>query len=267
MSELNKVATAATVVVIGAALSLAGCGQHSPSGAIDGPAQWGPQLEGTITSIQPGPSTQVTLSHVQEALTTDGKFHHYASVTVTIGPGQWVAPQHWRGSHDSMDLFVGEAIVANPRHIARTIAGQINGYSGIIRRIQGNLVTLQKTKYVGDNSTGHAIDRLMPVLSTFHIAPYSQFSWEGGTTPPFSASQLKVGQYVDGLWEGAASYPIVDQWTIFPSDKAFDGSILESPQYAKLTHEPPPTSPSGGAPQPSGPSSSPSSRPSVSSTN
>jgi len=255
MSKLNK-AVPVVALVIGAILNMAGCGQSSPSGVSDGPAQWGPQLEGTITSIQPGISTQLTLSHVQEALKTDGKFHHYASMTVTIGSGRWIAPQHWQGAHDSMDLFIGEAIAANPNHIATTITGQPNGYSGVIRRIQGNLVMLQKTKYIGDNSTGHAIDRLMPVLTTFHIAPYSQFSWEGDTQPHFSVRQLKVGQYVDGLWEGAASYPIVDQWTIFPSDSAFDGSVLESPQYAKLTRQPPQTSPSGRAPH-IAPSSSP----------
>ena len=228
---------------ISTALLLAGCG--SPSATSVSPEQWGPQLEGTITAIQPGPATRVTLSHVQEALTTDGAFHHYASMTITIGPGHWVGPRHWQGSHDSMDLFVGEAIAASPKHIARTIAGQPNGFSGIVRRIQGSLVTLQRTKFVGDNSTGHAIERLMPVLTTFRVAPYSQFSWQGGSQPPFSARQLKAGQYVDGLWEGAVSHPIVDQWTIFPSATAW--GVLQSPTYTHLSHQPPPASSSGGA--------------------
>ncbi len=108
-----------------------------------------------------------------------------------------------------MDLFVGEAIAASPKHIAHTMAGQPNGFSGIIRRVQGNLVTLQRTKFVGDNSTGHATLRRRPVLTTFRIAPYSRFSWQGGNQPAFSAGQLKAGQYVDGLWEGAVSHPIV----------------------------------------------------------
>ncbi len=227
------------VAAMGAILSLVGCGQNAPLRAIGTPLQWGPQLEGTITSIQPGSSTEVTLSHVQEALTTDGRFHHYASMVVTIGPGRWIAPQHWQGAHDSMDLFVGEAIAATPKHIASTIAGQPHGYSGVIRQIQGTLVTLQKTQYIGDTSTGHAIARLMPVLTTFHVAPYSKFLWEGNAHPSFLPRQLKVGQYVDGLWEGAAAYPVIDQWTLFPSANAFDGSVLESPHYAKLTHEPP----------------------------
>ena len=238
---LGKLAMGAAAM--GTALLLAGCG--SQLGASDPPAQWGRQLEGTITAIQPGPATRVTLSHVQEVLTTDGAFHHYASMTVTIGAGQWVGPKHWQGSHDSMDLFVGEAIEASPHHIARTIAGQPNGFSGIVRRVQGSLVTLQRTKFVGENSSGHAIERLMPVLTTFRIAPYSQFSWQGGGQPAFSASQLKVGQYVDGLWEGAVSHPIADQWTIFPSATAW--GVLQSPPYTHLSHQPPPASSSGGA--------------------
>ncbi len=55
MSELNKVATAATVVVIGAALSLAGCGQHSPSGASDGPASGVLSLKEPLSPFSPAP--------------------------------------------------------------------------------------------------------------------------------------------------------------------------------------------------------------------
>ena len=235
--------TAAGAVAAAMALLLAGCG--SQGGAVAGPAQWGPQLEGTITAIKPGAATRVTLSDVQEALTTDGAFHHYASMTITIGPGQWVGPKHWQATHDAMDLFVGESIAASPQHLARTIAGQPDGFSGIIRRIQGNRVTLQRAEFVGDNHSGRPIERLLPVLTTFRIAPYTLLSWEGASQPPFPASQLQVGQYIDGLWEGAVSHPIADQWTIFPSASAW-GS-LESPHYTHLSLQPPPASPSGGA--------------------
>ncbi len=95
------------------------------------------------------------------------------------------------------------------------------------------------------NSTGHTLERLMPELTTFRIAPYSRFFWQGGSQPPFSASQLKAGQYVDGLWEGAVSHPIADQWTIFPSASAW--GVLEWPTYTHLSHQPPPANSSGGA--------------------
>ncbi len=225
-------------------LLLAGCGQGGAgSGVSTGPARWAPQLEGTITAITPGAATRVTLSDVHEALTTDGAFHHYASMTITIGPGQWVGPKHWQAAQDAMDLFVGEAIDASPHHLARTIAGQPDGFSGIIRRIQGNRVTLQRVKFMGDSGSGRPIERLMPVLNTFRLAPYTVLFGASGSSMP--ASQLTVGQYVDGLWEGAVSHPIADQWTIFPSASAW--GPLESPHYAHLSQEPPPASPSGGA--------------------
>ena len=254
MPGRRRVATLS--ILLGVVVGAAGCSQRAP--VARSANQWGPQLEGTITAIQPGAATRVTLAHIQQALRTDGPFHQYAAMTVTIGPGRWVAPHHWQGSHDAMDLFVGEAIAAVPQHIARTLAGQPTGCLGVIRRIQGDLVTVQITNYIGDNRTGHSIYRLTPTFTTFHIAPYSQFSWEGNPKPPFSASQLKVGQYVDGTWEGAQAYRVADQWTIFPTVSAFDGGILEPVSGASLTPQPTQqTSTSRRSPQPSDPSPTP----------
>lgn len=198
-----------------------------------------PQLEGTIVGIQPGTRTVVRLSGVQEVFVTQGPFHHYASLTVTIGPGRWVAPGHWQAAHDAMDLFIGELIMAVPGHIATTIAGQTMGFSGVVYRIRGNLVTLQRVNYFGDNSQGQGLYQLAPTLTTFHIAPYTLFSWEGLNAPAFDLAQLRVGQYIDGLWEGSTAYPVAAQWTVFPSLAAWAGTAPLPSDYAILYPAPP----------------------------
>lgn len=202
------------------------------------PVRYGPQLEGTITAIHPGSQTTVTLRNVQEALKNNGPFHHHATLTVTLGAGRFVSPGHWRASGDAMDLFIGESIAAVPGAIAKTITGNPHGFPGIVYRIRGSVVTLQKLTFVGNNAQGAAIYRLEPTLTRFHVAPYSRFSWEGNGRESMPYSHLRVGQLVDGLWEGSKAYPIADQWTIFPSAKAF-GAILEYPHDKTLQYHRP----------------------------
>ncbi len=196
------------------------------------PVRYGPQLEGTIVAIHPGPKTRVTLRNVQEVLKNNGPFHHHPILTVTLGPGKFVSPGHWQAAGDAMDLFIGESIAAVPDAIASTITGNPHNFSGIVHGIQGSLVTLQKVTFVGDNSHGTAIYRLQPTLTRFHVTPYSRFSWEGNGGQSLPFSHLRVGQFVDGAWEGSKDYPIADQWTVFPSAKAF-GAVLEKPDGRK----------------------------------
>lgn len=193
-----------------------------------------PQLEGTIARIHPGSRTILHLVNVQEILKPNEWFHHYATLTVTIGPGRWVGPGHWQGAHDAMDLFVGEPIMATPGRISATIAGQPVPFQGVVYRIQGNRVTLQKIHYVGDTGHGLSIVRLMPTLTVFHIAPYTRLDWEGNSTSIMPPSGLRVDQFIDGTWEGSPSYPIADQGTIFPSAAAFAGTPLQTPSYPSL---------------------------------
>lgn len=238
--------------VVSLTLALVGCGaspiraaspvrpiavsRHGDTRSMGGPAQWGPQLEGTISQIVPGPHTRVVLKNAQEAVKTDGRFHHYATLVLSIGPGSWTAPNHWRAKHDSMDLFVGEPVAAVPGHVADTIAGQPNNFQGIVRRIHGDRVTLQRVKILGTTRTGNTA-RLLGTETVFYMAPYSRFSWKGNGAMP--AGNLRVGQYIDGLWEGWPSYPIIDQWTVFPDAKAFLGTSIEAPHYAHLTTQSP----------------------------
>lgn len=215
---------------------------HAPakqsSDSHGGPVRYGPQLEGTIIAIHPGSKTTVTLRNVQEALKTNGPFHHHATLTVTIGVGRWVSPGHWRASGDAMDLFVGESIAAVPGAIAKTITGNPHGFSGIVYRIRGSFVTLQQLTFVGNNAQGAAIYRLEPTLTRFHVTPYSRFSWKGNGRESMPYSHVRVGQFVDGLWEGSSMYPIADQWTIFPSAQAF-GAVLKQPGYQTLQYRNP----------------------------
>lgn len=219
-----------------ATLFLSGCGKVPAVnlGCHGGLACVPPQLEGTIARIHPGTRTILHLVNVQEVLRTNGPFHHHTTLTVTIGPGRWVGTGHWQGVHDTMDLFVGESIMATPGRISATIAGQSIGFFGVVYRIQGNLVTLQKTHFVGDNGQGQSIYRLIPTLTAFHITPYTRIDWEGNSTATMAPSQLRVGQFIDGLWEGSPSYPIADQWTVFPAAASFNGAPLQTPSYPAL---------------------------------
>jgi len=200
--------------------------RHGPNGtAVAVPAQYGPQLEGTILRIIPGPSTTVVLGHAQEVLKADGPFHHFSQLTIRIGPGRWVGPQHWQAAHDAMDLFIGEAVMAVPGHILATITGQPHQCGGIVRSIHGRTVLLQDAVYVGDTARGEALYTLMPQLTRFSWAPYSRFTWEGNGSITHALSTLKRGQWVVGLWEGMPYHHIIDQWTLFPSPSA-DGVVL-----------------------------------------
>jgi hypothetical protein len=199
---------------------------HAPNGtAVAIPVQYGPQLEGTILRIIPGRSTTVVLGHAQEALKADGPFHHFSQLTIRVGPGRWIGPHHWQATHDAMDLFIGEAIIAVPGHIASTIAGQPHQCGGIVRSVHGHVVVLQDAVYVGNTAGGEARYTLTPRLTRFIWAPYSRFTWEGNGHITHALATLKRGQWVVGLWEGMPYHRIIDQWTLFPTPSA-DGVVI-----------------------------------------
>lgn len=178
------------------------------------PADFPPQIDGTIKSIQAGNPSYVILENVSE-VGDNRKWIHKSEEKIKLPSGRFISKNHWQSNGDTLDLFIGEDFSKNPNTGQMTGIGPDQGFAGIVKSINRKEMVVQKILY--DTASGDSRAMKYTNLNVkIHLAPYTSVSINGdGSKKPTSV--VHVGDPILFVLIGPPTEYIVTQITDFKS--------------------------------------------------